>query len=523
MSEEKEIKNINFEMKEESDKTGEVKAVFSVFNDVDSDGDVVVPGAVKSGFKGGSVPMVWSHKWDMPIGKGIISQDNDMATFTGEFFMDTESGKEAYNLVKSMGDLQQWSFGFRVNDAEYGKFQKDGKDEEDVRYLKDLSVYEVSPVLVGANQETFTMAIKSDKETEAKIVQSVSVSDDPDLGGVKDTLTSDSIKPEEPKEEVKDDEEKAAPKSDTFATAAEAEQRAKELGCVGSHMHDADGQAVFMPCATHESYEETMKKESKTHTEQHAAMEALGNIANDMKDILAAIPKDENADLPQWWVDLVREVAQKMKQVKDNLIEPSPEKDQDLKVSEKSASVQGKRFSDEVKDVLAALNNLVARVQSIGELRKKNKRKLGVSTTEALRTVQESVQDAFEELDRFVEEFGTEGALEMESNEVETAEDTVEVTENPDPELATEEVAEETVEAQAETEDPAEEPEVDTGDERQVEELVNEAEEVSEVEIEEVEVDSELDDLWLESQRIATETLLTDIEIEDNEIIEEIV
>jgi len=500
MSEEKEIKNINFEMKEESDKTREVKAVFSVFNDVDSDGDVVVPGAVKSGFKGGSVPMVWSHKWDMPIGKGMISQDNDMATFTGEFFMDTESGKEAYNLVKSMGDLQQWSFGFRVNDAEYGKFQKDGKDEEDVRYLKDLSVYEVSPVLVGANQETFTMAIKSDKETEAKIVQSVSVSDDPDLGGVKDTLTSDSIKPEEPKEEVKDEEEKAAPKGDTFATPAEAEQRAKEIGCVGSHMHDADGQAVFMPCATHEDYESRMQKST-------SAMTVLANIAAGMKEILNSVPTDDAS------LDALKEINLRILSIVDG----------DSEVSEKSASVQGKRFSDEVKDVLAALNNLVARVQSIGELRKKNKRKLGVSTTEALRTVQESVQDAFDELDKFVEEFGTEGALEMESNEVETAEDTVEVTENPDPELATEEVAEETVEAQAETEDPAEEPEVDTGDERQVDEVVNEAEEVSEVEIEEVEVDSELDDLWLESQRIATETLLTDIEIEDNEIIEEIV
>ena len=500
MSEEKEIKNINFEMKEESDKTGEVKAVFSVFNDVDSDGDVVVPGAVKSGFKGGSVPMVWSHKWDMPIGKGMISQDNDMATFTGEFFMDTESGKEAYNLVKSMGDLQQWSFGFRVNDAEYGKFQKDGKDEEDVRYLKDLSVYEVSPVLVGANQETFTMAIKSDKETEAKIVQSVSVSDDPDLGGVKDTLTSDSIKPEKPKEEVKDEEEKAAPKGDTFATPAEAEQRAKEIGCVGSHMHDADGQAVFMPCATHEDYESRMQKST-------SAMTVLANIAAGMKEILNSVPTDDAS------LDALKEINLRILSIVDG----------DSEVSEKSASVQGKRFSDEVKDVLAALNNLVARVQSIGELRKKNKRKLGVSTTEALRTVQESVQDAFDELDKFVEEFGTEGALEMESNEVETAEDTVEVTENPDPELATEEVAEETVEAQAETEDPAEEPEVDTGDERQVDEVVNEAEEVSEVEIEEVEVDSELDDLWLESQRIATETLLTDIEIEDNEIIEEIV
>lgn len=496
MSEEKEIKNINFEMKEESDKTGEVKAVFSVFNDVDSDGDVVVPGAVKSGFKGGSVPMVWSHKWDMPIGKGVISQDNDMATFTGSFFMDTESGKEAYNLVKNMGDLQQWSFGFRVNDSEYGKFQKDGKDDEDVRYLKDLSVYEVSPVLVGANQDTFTMAIKSDKETEEKIVQSISVSDEE----VKDTLTSDSIKPEEPKEEESKEEEKAAPKGDMFPTAQEAEERAKELGCVGSHMLDSDGQAMYMPCATHEDYESRMKKST-------SAMVYLQNIAEGMKEILNSVPTDDES------IEALKEINNQI----INLV------DGDSEVSEKSASVQGKRFSDEVKDVLAALNNLVARVSSIGELRKKNGRKLGVSATEALRTVQESVQDAFDEIDKFVEEFGTEGALEMESNEVETAEDTVEDTEVSDPELTTEEEVEEVVEAQAETPDPAEEPEVDTGDERQVEDPVDEAEEVSETEVEEVEVDSELDDLWLESQRIATETIMTDIEIEDNEIIEEIV
>ena len=174
MSEEKEVKNIEFELKGDCETKGQVKAVFSVFNTLDSDGDVVLPDAVRSGFKSGDVPMVWSHKWDMPIGKGKINKDKDKATFEGNIFMDTESGKEAYNLVKSMGDLQQWSFGFKVNDSEYGKYKKDGSDDEtDVRYLKDLSVYEVSPVLVGANQDTFTMAIKSDKETEAKIVQSI--------------------------------------------------------------------------------------------------------------------------------------------------------------------------------------------------------------------------------------------------------------------------------------------------------------------------------------------------------------
>ena len=86
-----EVKKIDFQLKEESE--GKVSAVFSVFNSLDSDGDVVEPGAIKSGFKSGNVPMVWAHKWDMPIGKGYIKEDYDKASFTGEFFMDTDSGK----------------------------------------------------------------------------------------------------------------------------------------------------------------------------------------------------------------------------------------------------------------------------------------------------------------------------------------------------------------------------------------------------------------------------------------------
>ena len=108
--------------------------------------------------------MVFAHKWDQPIGKGKIVQEDEKATFKGNFFMDTEAGKEAYNLAKEMGDLQEWSFGFRINDYEVAEFQKDGESVGDVRYLKDLEVYEVSPVLVGANRQTYTLAIKTGEE-----------------------------------------------------------------------------------------------------------------------------------------------------------------------------------------------------------------------------------------------------------------------------------------------------------------------------------------------------------------------
>ena len=134
------------------DAAGTVQAAFSVFNVIDSDGDVVKPSAFKDGQE---VPMVWSHKWDNPIGKGTVHVGRKQATFDGHFFLDTAAGMEAYKTVKNMAGLQEWSFGFRVLDDEEGDF-----DGQQVRFLKGLELFEVSPVLVGANRETRTLAIK---------------------------------------------------------------------------------------------------------------------------------------------------------------------------------------------------------------------------------------------------------------------------------------------------------------------------------------------------------------------------
>ncbi len=143
---------------------GKVEAVFSVFNEMDSDGDVVMPNSIKSGYGDNGVAMVWAHDWKNPIGRGVIEQDGDKATFKGQFIMDTQAGKDAFNTVKAMGDLQQWSFGYEVLDYETGTYQKDSETPVDARYLKELNVWEVSPVLVGANQNTFTVGVKENKE-----------------------------------------------------------------------------------------------------------------------------------------------------------------------------------------------------------------------------------------------------------------------------------------------------------------------------------------------------------------------
>lgn len=391
-----EIKNIDLEFKAEEE--GKVSAVFSVFNTLDSDGDVVVPEAIKSGFKSGSVPMVWAHKWDMPIGKGEIKQDGDKATFEGSFFMDTESGKEAYNLVKAMGDLQQWSFGYRVNDSERGKFKSNDK-EVDARYLKDLSVYEVSPVLVGANQDTYTMAIKSNKELLEELT--------------KDTLSSDSFVEKEPEEK---------PAEEIVAHDANAEH----CECCSKGYGSCD-------------YDKT------------------GKCAKEMK---------KSADIDE--------------------------------VSEE----EKKSFSEEVKDVLAALNNLMTRANAIAMLRAKDGRKIGTKATEALRAVQEDLIDAWTEIDSFISEVGTEEALNVDLEE-EQAEEPVDVVEEPTDTVDTDEVA---VEPEEDTENPEESDEV--------EEVVTE--EVPVDNTESVDSDDLEDDVWIESQRLIAEAI--DVEATDNEV-----
>src|SRR6056300_359290 len=388
-----ESKNIDIELKDDS---GQVEAVFSIFNSLDSDGDVVMPGAVKSGFKNNQVPMVWSHKWDMPIGKGTIAQDDDKAVFKGEFFMDTESGKEAYNLVKNMGDMQQWSFGYKVNDSDFGKAKDKGGDDTNARYLKDLTVYEVSPVLVGANQDTYTLAIKSNTELLKEITN--------EKNGEEEVEVSSSC----------------------------------DCNC-GSKGYGDDEQE---------------KKSCKYH-EGGSCMK----MEEDKKEMKS---------------------------------------EEDLEISEGS-----KPFSDEVKDVLAALDDLVARAKAIALLRGEDGRKLGVKATEALRAVADDLQDAWTEVDEFIGTIGTEGALELEVEE-ELVEDepaeTEEVAEASTDAIDVETEVEEVTEEEAPVDESAEEePEDEAAEEETPEDNTDSC-------------DEEFDAEWARAQQIIAESLVEEIE-----------
>ena len=64
-----------------------------------------------------------------------------------------------------MQDMQQFSYGFQVMKSSKGTHIDSKGEEVPVRVLEDVKVWEVSPVLVGAQQNSFVQALKSGLES----------------------------------------------------------------------------------------------------------------------------------------------------------------------------------------------------------------------------------------------------------------------------------------------------------------------------------------------------------------------
>ena len=71
-----------------------------------------------------------------------------------------------------------------------------------------------------------------------------------------DVISSKAKKPEMEETEM----QKVARAKDQFDNQDDARDKAKEIGCVGTHSMDKDGKTIYMPCNTHESYEEAITK-----------------------------------------------------------------------------------------------------------------------------------------------------------------------------------------------------------------------------------------------------------------------
>ena len=150
---------------------GIVECFVAGIGNKDSVGDIIQPGAFTESLKRRKPRVVWGHSWNDPIGKVLeiyevgpndprLPEKMKKANIGGlyakvQFNLGTEKGREAFASVAFFGKDQEWSIGYKTLQATFDPSRQ-------ANILREVELYECSPVLHGANQLTGTISVKND-------------------------------------------------------------------------------------------------------------------------------------------------------------------------------------------------------------------------------------------------------------------------------------------------------------------------------------------------------------------------
>lgn len=136
-----------------TDSSCQFQAVIATLNATDSDNDVVLPGAF--GNREG-IPVLVAHDSNrIPVGKVDIFEQGDEVVATGEL-IDLEACRWLRFDAAKPPSRQEFSWGFIPTKVSFGEH-----DGEEVRFIQDLDLLEVSLVLRGASVNTRLLDVKS--------------------------------------------------------------------------------------------------------------------------------------------------------------------------------------------------------------------------------------------------------------------------------------------------------------------------------------------------------------------------
>lgn len=210
---------------------GQFEALVSVFDNKDSYGDVVRPGAFVDTLdewakSGRPIPIYYSHRMDDPdfnIGHVLEAKEvakDELADYLkkshpaglyakGQLDLEdptpTSKAPQVYRLLK--GDrLTQFSYAYDVVEGAYVEQVVDGKDDSYFE-LKKLALWELGPTPVGANTETDLLGVKhaidniARSVTAAKAGRTLSSKNESILRDARDALDKvlASLEPDEEK------------------------------------------------------------------------------------------------------------------------------------------------------------------------------------------------------------------------------------------------------------------------------------------------------------------------------------
>lgn len=148
---------------------GQFTALVSVFNNEDSYGDIVRPGAFTQTLqewaaKGDQIPVIWSHQWSDPFShigsvvKAVETLQGLEVTGQIEDLDDNKTAAQVYRLLKGRR-VTQFSFAYDIGEG--GWISDDEHPWGGYYELRRLDLHEVGPCLLGVNRETELLAAKA--------------------------------------------------------------------------------------------------------------------------------------------------------------------------------------------------------------------------------------------------------------------------------------------------------------------------------------------------------------------------
>lgn len=137
-----------------------IKAYVLAFGNVDSWGDVILPGACDDFLKSETadrMALCWQHDRTTVIGKITDKGADDYGMWIEADILPTTAGKDAAILLKA-GAVKEFSIGYRCDKYHYEKRED---YEYEIRVIEALTVYEASPVTIAANPQAKIISAKN--------------------------------------------------------------------------------------------------------------------------------------------------------------------------------------------------------------------------------------------------------------------------------------------------------------------------------------------------------------------------
>lgn len=156
-------KSFDLEVKDVDAKSGIVSGYFSAFGSVDSDGDIIMPGAFKRSIQDWGVDgkqrikHLLNHNPSQPLGKLVSLKEDSYGLYYESKIGSHQLGKDFVKMVES-GLISEHSIGFRTL-----REQKNS----DANEIHDVMLFEGSSLTAwGANENTPLLGIKNMKNIE---------------------------------------------------------------------------------------------------------------------------------------------------------------------------------------------------------------------------------------------------------------------------------------------------------------------------------------------------------------------